>query len=132
MAYKSIKYSEKDIFEALKAYCSGVNMTQYAKNNNISSGTISTWAANFANDKLILNESLFTKKSLEDLGVSSLEEFKEKFMKVYKSNLVKNGNIPNDIKFNILKLKIYFEIPRSRSNEPCECELEQFFKPFWD
>ena len=40
MACKSIKYSEKDIFEALKAYCSGVNMTQYAKNNNISSGTI--------------------------------------------------------------------------------------------
>ena len=83
MTYKSAKYSEKDIFEALKAYYFGVNKTQYAKNNNIPLVTIGRWTTNFANDKLILNESFFTKKNLEDLGVNSLEEFKEKFMKVY-------------------------------------------------
>ena len=104
MAHKS--YSEKDIFEALKAYCSGVSMRQYAKNNNIAPSSIYMWTSDFANDKLILNESLFTKKNLEDLGISSLEEFKEKFMKVYESYHGKCGNTPDDIKFNILKDKI--------------------------
>lgn len=103
MTYKSAKYSEKDIFEALKAYCSGASIRQYAKNNNIPLVTIGRWTTNFANDKLILNESFFTKKNLEDLGVNSLEEFKEKFMKVYESNLAKGSNITNDIKFDILK-----------------------------
>ena len=103
MAYRSIKYSEKDVFEALKVYCSIASVRQYAINNNIPVSTINTWVANFANGKLILNESLFTKKNLEDLGVSSLEEFKEKFMKVHESNQFKGGNITDDIKFNILK-----------------------------
>ena len=62
MTYKSAKYSEKDIFEALKAYCSGASIRQYAKNNNIPLVTIGRWTTNFANDKLILNESFFTKK----------------------------------------------------------------------
>lgn len=103
MAHKPIKYSENDIFEALKVYCSGASMRQYAINNNISPSTICRWASNFANDKLILNESLFTKRNLEDLGINSLEEFKEKFMKVYESNQTKGGNLTDDIKFNILK-----------------------------
>ena len=103
MAFKPIKYSEKDIFEALKSYCSGVSMRQYAKNNNIPMSTASRWTRNFANGKLILSESLFTKKILEDLGVSSLEEFKEKFMKVYESNQSKSVNVTDDTKFNILR-----------------------------
>lgn len=103
MTYKSAKYSEKDIFEALKAYYFGVNKTQYAKNNNIPPSTVNHWLRNFANGKLILNESLFTKKILEDLGVSSLEEFKEKFIKIYESNQAKFVNITDDIKFNVLK-----------------------------
>ena len=56
MAFKSIKYSEKDIFEALKVYCSGASIRQYAINNNIAPSTIRRWVSNFANDKLILNE----------------------------------------------------------------------------
>ena len=103
MAHKPIKYSEKDILEVLKVYCSRASVTQYAINNNISPSIIGKWTADFANGRLILNESLFTKKNLEDLGVSSLEEFKKKFMKAYESNLAKGKNITDDIKFNILK-----------------------------
>lgn len=105
MAYK-LKYNEKDVFELLKAYCSGTSLRQYSIDNNLPLSTVAHWTRNFANGKLILNESLFIKKNLEDLGISSLEEFKEKFMEIYELNqskYSKGSNITDDIRFNVLK-----------------------------
>lgn len=105
-------HSKEVKFKTLKAYCTGISIRQYAAENNIAAPTISGWANQFISGKLVFKESDIKESDLKDLGISSLEEFKEKLKKVRESNVIKVSTPPSEYTIFYI-LKYYFDGEKS-------------------